>query len=75
MYNMGKRDLPNIYAQAQRLQARGRWHIYQANPKCTCYKCYIPLPALFKNLPKLTGNCSDDIYIVTDVEFDGGMLL
>ena len=28
-YNMGKRDLPDIYA-----QARGRWHIYQENPEC-----------------------------------------
>ena len=30
-YNMGKRDLPDIYAQA-------RGHIYQANPECPCYK-------------------------------------
>ena len=32
-YNMGKRDLPDIYA-----LARGRGHTYQANPDCTCYK-------------------------------------
>ena len=31
-YNMGKRDLPDIYA-----QARGRRHIYQVNPECPCY--------------------------------------
>ena len=33
-YNMSKRDLPDIYAQAPGLQAQGRrcWHnIYQAN--------------------------------------------
>ena len=30
---MGMRDLPDIYAQAQRHR-----HIYQANPKCPCYK-------------------------------------
>ena len=29
-YNMGTRDLPDIYA-------RGRGRIYQANPECTCY--------------------------------------
>ena len=34
---MGKRDLPDIYAQAQGLQARGRGHIYQENPECPCY--------------------------------------
>ena len=34
-YNMGTRDLPDIYAQA-RGQARGHEHIYQANPKCLC---------------------------------------
>ena len=33
IYNMGKRELPDIYA-----LARGRGHIYQANPDCTCYK-------------------------------------
>ena len=37
-YNMGKRDLPDIYALAGGLQARGRGHIYQANPDCPCYK-------------------------------------
>ena len=51
------RDLPDIYAQARGPQAQRHGHIYQANPECTCYKCYIPLPALYKNLPKLTGNC------------------
>ena len=33
-YNMGKRDLPDIYALARGPQARGRGHIYQANPDC-----------------------------------------
>ena len=37
-YNMGKRDLPDIYALAGGPQARGRGHIYQANPDCPCYK-------------------------------------
>ena len=36
-YNMGKRDLPDIYAQARGLQAQGRGHIYQENPECPCY--------------------------------------
>ena len=36
-YNMGKRDLPDIYAQARGPQARGRGHIYQENPECPCY--------------------------------------
>ena len=44
---MGKRDLPDIYAHvlgphiyalARGPQARGRGHIYQANPDCPCYK-------------------------------------
>ena len=35
---MGKRDLPDIYALARGPQARGRGHIYQANPDCPCYK-------------------------------------
>ena len=33
-YNMGMRDLPDIYAQARGPQARGRGHIYQENPEC-----------------------------------------
>ena len=37
-YNMGNRDLPDIYALARGPQARGRGHIYQANPDCPCYK-------------------------------------
>ena len=36
-YTMGKRDLPDIYAQARGPQARGRGHIYQENPECPCY--------------------------------------
>ena len=36
-YNMGKRDLPDVYAQARGPQARGRGHIYQENPECPCY--------------------------------------
>ena len=36
---------------------------------------YVPLLALDKNLPKLTGNCSAvTVYIVTDAECDSGML-
>ena len=37
-YNMGKRDLPDIYAIARGPQAQGRGHIYQANPDCPSYK-------------------------------------
>ena len=40
--NMGRRNLPDMYA-----QARGR--TYQANPDCTCYICYVTLPALYKS--------------------------
>ena len=40
---MGNRDLPDIYALARGPQARGRGHIYQANPDCPCYKLYILL--------------------------------
>ena len=36
--NMGKRDLRDIYAQAQGPQAGGQRHIYQATPDCPCYK-------------------------------------
>ena len=36
-YNMGTRDLPDIYAQARGLQARGRRHIYQENSECPRY--------------------------------------
>ena len=35
---MDKRDLPDIYAHALGPAARGRGHIYQANPSCPCYK-------------------------------------
>ena len=35
-YNMGTRDLPDIYA-----RALGLGHIYQANPSCPCYNYYI----------------------------------
>jgi len=37
-YNMGKRNLPDIYGQAQGPQARGGRHIYKATPDCPCYK-------------------------------------
>ena len=36
-YNMGTRDLPDIYAQARGPQARGCGHIYQENPECPRY--------------------------------------
>jgi len=42
-YNMGKRDLPDIYALARGQQAQGRGHLYQANLDCPYYKRYIPL--------------------------------
>ena len=35
-YNVGTRDLPDIYA-----RALGLGHIYQANPLCPCYNYYI----------------------------------
>ena len=37
-YDMAARDLPDIYALARGLQARGRRHIYQANHERPCYK-------------------------------------
>ena len=37
-YTMATRDLPDIYAQAQGPQARGRGHIYQENPEWPWYK-------------------------------------
>ena len=41
-YNMGNRDLPDIYAHALRPTALGLGHnIYQANPSCPCYNLYI----------------------------------
>ena len=40
-YNMGNRDLPDIYAHALGPAALGLEHIYQANPSCPCYNLYI----------------------------------
>ena len=42
-YNMGNRDLPDIYNYAHTLgpAALGLEHIYQANPSCPCYNLYI----------------------------------
>ena len=40
-YNMGNRDLPDIYAHALGPTALGLGHIYQANPSCPCYNLYI----------------------------------
>ena len=40
-YNMGNRDLPDIYAHALWPTAPGLGHIYQANPSCPCYNLYI----------------------------------
>ena len=37
-YTMATWDLPDIYAQARGPQARGRGHIYQANPEWPWYK-------------------------------------
>ena len=37
-YNMGNRDLPDIYAHAL---GPALGHIYQANPSCPCYNLYI----------------------------------
>ena len=37
-YTMATRDLPDIYALARGPQARGRGHIYQANPEWPWYK-------------------------------------
>ena len=43
-YNMGNRDLPDIYAHALGPAALGLGHIYQANPSCPCYNLYILYP-------------------------------
>ena len=40
-YNMGNRDLPDIYAHALGPAALGLGHINQANPSCPCYNLYI----------------------------------
>ena len=42
-YNMGNRDLPDIYAHILGPAALGLGHIYQANPSCpyACYNLYI----------------------------------
>ena len=40
-YNMGNRDLPDIYAHTLGPAALGLGHIYQANPSCPCYNLYI----------------------------------
>ena len=40
-YNMGTRDLPDIYARALGPAALGLGHIYQANPSCSCYNLYL----------------------------------
>ena len=40
-YNIGTRDLPDIYAHTLRPVALGLGHIYQANPLCPCYNYYI----------------------------------
>ena len=40
-YNMGNRDLPDIYTLALRPAALGLRCIYQANPSCPCYNLYI----------------------------------
>ena len=40
-YNMGNRDLPDIYAHALGPAALRLGHIYQANPSCPCYNLYI----------------------------------
>ena len=37
-YNMGNRDLPDVYAHALRPAAL---RLYQANPSCPCYNLYI----------------------------------
>ena len=42
-YNMGNRDLPDIYA-----LARGP-HIYQANPSCPCYNYYVYYRVYYRN--------------------------
>ena len=38
-YNMGNRDLPDIYTLALGPAALGLRCIYQANPSCPCYNC------------------------------------
>jgi len=50
-YNMGKRDLPDIYALARGIcliniyaHALRLGHIYQANSSCSCYNLYTYMP-------------------------------
>ena len=42
---MGRSDLPDMYAQARGRVARVRVQTYQVNHDCTCYICYVALPA------------------------------
>jgi len=42
-YNMGNRDLPDIYAIALGPAALRLGYIYQANPSFPCYNYYIYL--------------------------------
>ena len=52
--NMGKRDLPDMYALSPR--ACGPWasgHTYQANPSCPCYNR--DLPDMYALSPRACG--------------------
>ena len=50
-YNMGNRDLPDIYAHALRLG-----HIYQANPFCPCLYIYT------RHTHSVNASCSYEVH-------------
>ena len=58
---MGKRDLPDIYAQARGPQARGRGHIYQEIPSAHVITNIFHFRHS-KNLPKTEVNNSASLY-------------
>ena len=51
-YNMGNRDLPDIYTLALGPAALGLRCIYQANPSCPCYNLYIHIYIYIYNIYK-----------------------
>ena len=58
-YNMGTRDLTDMYAETWGPQVQGHGYIYQENPKCPFYKWYsysYHIGCSKNNLPKPENN-------------------
>ena len=71
-YNMGNRDLPDIYAHALGPAALRLGYIYQANPSCPCYNLYIcysytmdtsGLPDMYTRSPRAAGPRAEGVHI------------